>query len=101
MIDNLFIQEKKFINTKLYYFLNFCLIFFKCYHIGYVLKFNSLMIYIKKNYLINFLTILKYNSVFLCSSLTDIVVIDHVYKYGNRFELNYVLLIMFQVYVLL
>lgn len=60
--------------------------------VGSLLKPTQLYIYIKSLNLILVLFVLKNNSIILCQSLLDLVVVDYLDKGKERFELNYVFL---------
>lgn len=81
----------KYYDKKLIYCLIFSICMFKSYIYGYLLKYKSLIFFVNNLCLIQTLTIMKYNFILLSSSLIDLVVVDHLSKLGNRFELNYIL----------
>lgn len=78
-------------DRKLWYF--FTLLYTICNAIihGFLLKGKNLILYVDKYFLLNALTIMRYSTLLLFTSLTDITVIDYIDSKDNRFEINYIL----------
>lgn len=84
-------SNKKLYNNQINYFLVFCYWCLNAYIEGFLVKSKVLLLFINYLNLFTILSFIKYNLILVCDSLIDIVVVDHLKRKSNRFEINYIL----------
>lgn len=91
VISNLYINKNVY-ESKFNYFLIYFYFVLGDFINGFLLKRNSLVLFIRYSDLLFLCTILKTSIISLSSSLLDIAVVDFPNRV-NRFELNYVFIL--------